>query len=247
MEENQEKNIVNKVVVVTGGSRGIGAEIVKFLAKLDYKVVLNYNKSESYAQDVKKELNDVEIFKADVSKKEEANALIDFAIKKYGKIDVLINNAGIAQTKLFTEITDEDWKNIIDTNLNSAFYCSREAVKNMIHNKSGLIINISSIWGITGASCEVAYSTSKAAINGFTKALAKELGPSNIRVNAIAPGIINTAMNSYLSKDELKNIKEEIPLEKIGDPVDIAKCVKWLIEDNYTTGQIISINGGWIC
>lgn len=247
MEENQEKNIVNKVVVVTGGSRGIGAEIVKFLAKLDYKVVLNYNKSESYAQDVKKELNNVEIFKADVSKKEEAKALIDFAIKKYGKIDVLINNAGIAQTKLFTEITDEDWKNIIDTNLNSAFYCSREAVKNMIHNKSGLIINISSIWGITGASCEVAYSTSKAAINGFTKALAKELGPSNIRVNAIAPGIINTAMNSYLSEDELKNIKEEIPLEKIGDPVDIAKCVKWLIEDNYTTGQIISINGGWIC
>ncbi len=247
MEENQEKNIVNKVVVVTGGARGIGAEIVKFLAKLGYKVVLNYNKSESYAQDVKKELNNVEIFKADVSKKEEANALIDFAIKKYGKIDVLINNAGIAQTKLFTEITDEDWKNIIDTNLNSAFYCSREAVKNMIHNKSGLIINISSIWGITGASCEVAYSTSKAAINGFTKALAKELGPSNIRVNAIAPGIINTAMNSYLSEDELKNIKEEIPLEKIGDPVDIAKCVKWLIEDNYTTGQIISINGGWIC
>ena len=247
MEENQEKNIVNKVVVVTGGARGIGAEIVKFLAKLGYKVVLNYNKSESYAQDVKKELNDVEIFKADVSKKEEANALIDFAIKKYGKIDVLINNAGIAQTKLFTEITDEDWKNIIDTNLNSAFYCSREAVKNMIHNKSGLIINISSIWGITGASCEVAYSTSKAAINGFTKALAKELGPSNIRVNAIAPGIINTAMNSYLSEDELKNIKEEIPLEKIGNPVDIAKCVKWLIEDNYTTGQIISINGGWIC
>lgn len=247
MEENQEKNIVNKIVVVTGGSRGIGAEIVKFLAKLGYKVVLNYNKSESYAQDVKKELNNVEIFKADVSKKEEANALIDFAIKKYGKIDVLINNAGIAQTKLFTEITDEDWKNIIDTNLNSAFYCSREAVKNMIHNKSGLIINISSIWGITGASCEVAYSTSKAAINGFTKALAKEIGPSNIRVNAIAPGIINTAMNSYLSEDELKNIKEEIPLEKIGDPVDIAKCVKWLIEDNYTTGQIISINGGWIC
>ena len=247
MEENQEKNIVNKVVVVTGGSRGIGAEIVKFLAKLDYKVVLNYNKSESYAQDVKKELNNVEIFKADVSKQEEANALIDFAIKKYGKIDVLINNAGIAQTKLFTEITDEDWKNIIDTNLNSAFYCSREAVKNMIHNKSGLIINISSIWGITGASCEVAYSTSKAAINGFTKALAKELGPSNIRVNAIAPGIINTAMNSYLSEDELKNIKEEKKKKKIGDPVDIAKCVKWLIEDNYTTGQIISINGGWIC
>lgn len=247
MGENQEKNIVDKVVVVTGGSRGIGAEIVKLLAKLGYKVILNYNKSESYAQDVQKELNNVEIFKADVSKKEEAQALINFAIKKYGKIDVLINNAGISQTKLFTETTDEEWNNVINTNLNSAFFCSREAVKNMIHNKNGLIINISSIWGITGASCEVAYSTSKAALNGFTKALAKELGPSNIRVNAIAPGIINTEMNGYLNEEELENIKEEIPLERIGEAIDIAKCVKWLIEDNYTTGQIISINGGWIC
>lgn len=111
----------------------------------------------------------------------------------------------------------------------------------MIHNKSGLIINISSIWGITGASCEVAYSTSKAALNGFTKALAKELGPSNIRVNAIAPGIINTDMNNYLSNEELESIKEEIPLERIGETIDISKCVEWLIEDNYTTGQIISI------
>lgn len=247
MEENQEKNIVNKVVVVTGGSRGIGAEIVKFLAKLGYKVILNYNKSESYAQDVQKEVSNVDIFKADVSKKGEANALIDFAIKEYGRIDVLINNAGISQNKLFTEITDEEWNNIINTNLNSAFFCSREAVKNMIHNKKGLIINISSIWGITGSSCEVAYSTSKAALNGFTKALAKELGPSNIRVNAIAPGIINTEMNSYLSDEELEKIKDEIPLERIGETIDIAKCVKWLIEDNYTTGQIISINGGWIC
>ena len=247
MEEKQEKNIVNKVVVVTGASRGIGAEIVKLLAQSGYNVVLNYNKSESYAQDVKNMLNNVDIFKADVSKKEEANALIEFAINKYGKIDVLINNAGISQSKLFTEITDEEWNNVINSNLNSAFFCSREAVKKMLHNKKGLIINISSIWGITGASCEVAYSTSKAALNGFTKALAKELGPSNIRVNAIAPGIINTEMNSFLSNDELENIKKEIPLERIGEAIDVAKCVKWLIEDNYTTGQIISINGGWLC
>lgn len=247
MEENQEKNIVNNIVVVTGGSRGIGAEIVKFLAKLGYKVILNYNKSESYAQDVKKELSNVDIFKADVSKKEEAKALINSVIKKYGRIDVLINNAGISQNKVFTEITDEEWNNIINTNLNSAFFCSREAVKNMIHNKNGLVINISSIWGITGSSCEVAYSTSKAALNGFTKALAKELGPSNIRVNAIAPGIINTDMNNCLSDGELEKMKEEIPLERIGEAIDIAKCVNWLIEDNYTTGQIISINGGWVC
>ena len=177
MEENPERNIVNKVVVVTGSSRGIGANIVKTLAKKGYRVILNYNKSENYAQNVQKELINVDIFKADVSKKAEAVSLINFAIEKYGKIDVLINNAGISQSKLFTDLTDEDWNNIINSNLNSAFFCSREAAKNMIHNKSGLIINISSIWGITGASCEVAYSTSKAALNGFTKALAKELGP----------------------------------------------------------------------
>lgn len=245
MVENQEKNIINKIVVVTGGSRGIGAEIVKLVAEAGNTVILNYNKSESYAQDVKNKFNNVEIFKADVSKKEEAIALIEYTIKKYGRIDVLINNAGISQSKLFTETTDDDWNNIINNNLNSAFFCSREAVKNMIHNKNGLIINISSIWGITGASCEVAYSASKAALNGFTKALAKELGPSNIRVNAIAPGIINTDMNKGLTKEELESIKEEIPLERIGNVTDIAKCVLWLIEDNYTTGQIISINGGW--
>ena len=247
MEENPERNIVNKVVVVTGSSRGIGANIVKTLAKKGYRVILNYNKSENYAQNVQKELINVDIFKADVSKKAEAVSLINFAIEKYGKIDVLINNAGMSQSKLFTDLTDEDWNNIINSNLNSAFFCSREAAKNMIHNKSGLIINISSIWGITGASCEVAYSTSKAALNGFTKALAKELGPSNIRVNAIAPGIINTDMNNYLSNEELESIKEEIPLERIGETIDISKCVEWLIEDNYTTGQIISINGGWVC
>ena len=247
MEENPERNIVNKVVVVTGSSRGIGANIVKTLAKKGYRVILNYNKSENYAQNVQKELINVDIFKADVSKKAEAVSLINFAIEKYGKIDVLINNAGISQSKLFTDLTDEDWNNIINSNLNSAFFCSREAAKNMIHNKSGLIINISSIWGITGASCEVAYSTSKAALNGFTKALAKELGPSNIRVNAIAPGIINTDMNNYLSNEELESIKEEIPLERIGETIDISKCVEGLIEDNYTTGQIISINGGWVC
>ena len=247
MEENPERNIVNKVVVVTGSSRGIGANIVKTLAKKGYRVILNYNKSENYAQNVQKELINVDIFKADVSKKAEAVSLINFAIEKYGKIDVLINNAGISQSKLFPDLTDEDWNNIINSNLNSAFFCSREAAKNMIHNKSGLIINISSIWGITGASCEVAYSTSKAALNGFTKALAKELGPSNIRVNAIAPGIINTDMNNYLSNEELESIKEEIPLERIGETIDISKCVERLIEDNYTTGQIISINGGWVC
>ena len=249
MVENQEKNIVNKIIVVTGGSRGIGAEMVKVLAKSGNHVILNYNKSEICAKNVENDLRkegiNVDTFKADVSKKEEAKSLINFAINKYGKIDVLINNAGISQSKLFTEITDEDWENMMNNNLNSAFYCTREAVKNMIHNKQGLIINISSIWGLTGASMEVHYSTAKAGLIGFTKALAKELGPSNIRVNAIAPGIIDTDMNKEYSSHEIEDIIDEIPLQKIGKTSSIAKCVKWLIEDEYTTGEVISINGGW--
>ena len=134
---------------------------------------------------------------------------------------------------------------MINTNLNSVFYMTQEACKNMIQNKKGCIINISSIWGVVGASCEVHYSVSKAGIDAMTKSLAKEMGPSNIRVNSIAPGIIDTKMNKKLSQEEINNIKEEIQLEKIGRVQDIEKCVEWLIEDEYTTGQIISINGGW--
>lgn len=249
MEENREKSIVNKVVVVTGGSRGIGAQIVKTLANENYKVVLNYNNSKEQAEKIQQELleqgKEIEIIKADVSKREETEKLIQFAINKFNKIDVLINNAGISQEGLFTDVTEEEWQKIIKTNLNSVFYCNQQALKYMIPEQQGCIINISSIWGETGASCEVAYSTTKAAINGMTKALAKEVGPSNIRVNAIAPGIIDTDMNRNLTNEELEQIKEQIPLNKIGKALDIAKCVKWLIEDEYTTGQIISINGGW--
>lgn len=249
MEENREKSIVNKVAVVTGGSRGIGAEIVKTLANENYKVILNYNNSKEQAEKIQQELlgkgKEIEIIKADVSKKEEAEKLIQFAINKFDKIDVLIDNAGISQEGLFTDITEDEWQKIMNTNLNSVFYCTQQALKYMIPEQQGCIINISSIWGETGASCEVAYSTTKAAINGMTKALAKEVGPSNIRVNAIAPGIIDTDMNKNLTTEELEQIKEEIPLNKIGKAIDIAKCVKWLIEDEYTTGQIISINGGW--
>jgi len=240
----------NKTIIVTGGARGIGKEIVKTLANENYNVVLNYNKSEEKAKAIKEQLKlqgkNIEIFKADVSVREEVKGLIQFTLDKFGSIDVLINNAGISQTKLFTDITDDDWEKMIKTNLTSVFYCSQEVMPIMIKNKSGLIINISSIWGITGGSCEVHYSATKAGINGFTKALAKELGPSNIRVNAIAPGIIYTDMCNEYTKEELNEIKQQIPLERIGEPTEIAKCVKWLIEDKYTTGQIISINGGWL-
>lgn len=239
----------NKVIIVTGGSRGIGANICETLATEGYNVVLNYNKSEAKAQEIKsllaeKDIN-IEIFKADVTKRKEVKELVNFTINKYGKIDVLINNAGISQIKLFTDLAEEDWENMIRTNLTACFYTSQEVAKYMISQKEGCIINISSIWGQTGASCEVHYSAAKAGLDGMTKALAKELGLSNIRVNSIAPGIIKTEMNAELTEEELQEITQEIPLQRIGYPQSITKCVKWLIEDDYTTGQIIGINGGW--
>ena len=239
-----------KTVIVTGGSRGIGAAIVKELAEENYNIVLNYNKSEEAAKQIQEELKEkginIEIFKADVSKREEVKALVQFAIDKFNNIDVLINNAGIAQEKTFIDITDEDWNRMLQVNLNSVFYCTQEVLENMIHNKKGWIINISSIWGITGGSCEVHYSVAKAGIDGMTKALAKELAPSNIRVNSIAPGIIATDMSMDYTEEEIKEINSQIPLGKFGEGIDIAKCAKWLIEDNYTTGQVISPNGGWV-
>lgn len=241
---------MNRVAIVTGASRGIGREIAKYLAREKINVIANYNKSEEKAIDLKEELKkeniEIDIVKADVSKRTDAKKLVNYAIEKYGKIDILINNAGIAEFKEFTKITDEDWNEMININLNSVFIMSQEVLENMIHNKNGCIINISSIWGNVGSSCEVHYSTAKAGINGMTKALAKELGPSNIRVNAIAPGLIDTEMNYDISKEQMEIIKEDTPLGRIGKPEDIAKCVKWLIEDTFTTGQIISPNGGWV-
>ncbi len=241
---------MSEVVIITGASRGIGREIAKRLAMKGLTVIANYNKSEEEAKELKKELEEkgfiIDIVKADVSKREEAKELVKFALDKYGRIDILINNAGISEYKLFTDETDEDWDKIINTNLYSVFAMSQEVIPNMIHNKKGLIINMSSAWGVVGGSLEVIYSVSKAGVDGLTKALAKELGPSNIRVNSIAPGMIYTKMNSKFTKEELEEIKEEIPLGKIGDTTDVAKCVEWLIEDKYTTGQVISINGGWI-
>ena len=239
-----------KIAIVTGASRGIGREVAKELAESGITVIANYNKSEEEAKKLQQELEEqnfkLEIFKADVSKREDVKKLVEYTIEKHGKIDILINNAGISEYKLFTDETDEDWDKLINTNLYSAFAMSQEVIPNMVHNKKGCIINISSIWGIVGGSLEVLYSISKAGLDGMTKALAKELGPSNIRVNSIAPGMINTKMNSKFTEKEIEEIKEKIPLERLGDPQDIAKCIKWLIDDNYTTGQVISINGGWV-
>lgn len=239
----------NKTMIVTGGSRGIGKDIVLAFANEGYNIVLNYNNSEMQALKIKGDLKEkginIEIFKADVSKENDVKELINFTIKKFNKIDILINNAGISELKMFQDITLDEWNKMINTNLTSCFLTIKEVIPYMISKKEGCIINISSIWGQTGAALEAHYSASKAGVDGLTKSLAKELGPSNIRVNSISPGIIDTDMNKNIKDDDLENIKNEIPLCKIGKTSDISNCIKWLINDKYTTGQIINVNGGW--
>lgn len=243
-------NFEKKIILVTGASRGIGRTIAIEMAKLGHTVIANYNQSKNDAHSLLKlaqENNyDLEIYQADVSNRINVSTMINYIISKYNKIDVLINNAGISSFNLFTDISDSEWDYVIKNNLYSVFCVSQEVIKEMINKKNGCIINISSVWGLVGSSCESLYSLTKAGIDSITKSLAKELGPSNIRINSIAPGFIKTDMNNNLSKEDITNIKNEIPLQKLGSTLDISKCISWLIQDNYTTGQIISINGGWI-
>ena len=238
-----------KVILITGASRGIGRAIACELANENDIIIANYNKSEESAELLKEELEkdnkNIEIYKADVSKREEVRKMVEYIINKYGKIDVLINNAGISFVKMFTEMSDDEWNYVINNNLYSVFCVSQEVARNMINRKSGVIINISSIFGVIGASCESIYAVTKAGIDALTKSLAKEFSLSNIRVNSVAPGLINTEMNNDLSLEDIKNIEEEIPLKRMGKPEEIAKTVKMLIESEYITGQIIEVNGGW--
>ncbi len=233
-----------KVILITGAAKGIGRQTAITLAKENYQVVVNYNKSQKQAEELQENYN-IDIYKADVTSREEVKKMINYVIGKYKKIDVLINNAGVSSFNLFTDITDEEWERVINANLYSSFCVTQEVLPYMIYEKNGCIINISSIWGIVGASCEALYSITKAGIDAMTKSLAKELGPSNIRVNSIAPGFIDTDMNKEFSKESVESIKEETPLGKIGKTEDISKCIKWLVQDDFTTGQVISINGGW--
>lgn len=234
-----------RIILITGASRGIGRGLAEELSK-DNIVIANYNNSEDKAKELQQNSANIDIFKADVTQKDQVQEMIKYVVDKYGKIDVLINNAGIALEKMFQDTTDDDFNKVIQVNLYSVFNVTKQVLPNMIESKNGCIINISSIDGLNGMSCSSIYSATKAAIDALTKSLAKELGSCNIRVNSIAPGWIDTDMNSIFTKEEEKEFAENTPLGRIGKPEDIAKCARWLIEDSFTTGQVISVNGGCV-
>lgn len=243
---------MKKTVLITGASRGIGKSIAKLFALNNYNVIINYFKSDMLAKKLVEELKEINeatiAIKADISNKSEVDEMFEQIRLSFHCVDVLINNAGIANQILFTDMTAKQWDQIFDVNVKGMFHCTQAVAKDMICRKNGKIINISSIWGLCGASCEVAYSASKAAVIGFTKALAKELGPSNIQINCIAPGIIETDMNNSLDADTVESLINQTPLGKIGSAEDIAHTALFLAGEqaNFITGQVISPNGGFV-
>jgi 3-oxoacyl-[acyl-carrier protein] reductase len=241
-----------KIALVTGASRGIGASIAKKLAEDGYLVIINYFNSEEKAEELMNELVNkgyqADIFKADVGSNEDVKEMISYIKKCYGRLDLLVNNAGISEIKPFLDITIDDWNKMINTNLTSVYNTCSYAVPLMMFNDGGKIINISSMWGQVGGSCESHYSASKGGVIAFTKALAKELSLSNILVNSIAPGCILTDMTKDLGEDALSEVKEETPLNKLGSVEDISNLVSYLASDkaNFITGQVFSVNGGYV-
>ncbi len=235
-----------KNVIITGGTRGIGAACTELFIKNGYNVYAIYNKDEKTAQELSKK-SGCKIYKADVANRDAIRKVISEIINDAGRIDVLVNNAGIAGQKLFIDLEDDEWDNMINTNLTGVYNVTKEVLKNMISNHSGSIVNVSSIWGQCGASCEAHYSSSKAGVIGLTKALAKEVALSGIRVNCVAPGMIKTQMNSAFSQEDIEEICEEIPMGRMGTPQECAELIYFIASEkaSYITGQTIGINGGW--
>ncbi|MBL4935715.1 SDR family oxidoreductase [Clostridium sp. YIM B02515] len=239
-----------KTALVTGASSGIGRSIAVELSKAGAVVAVNYNKNEEGAYETLKIIKENGgfgiIVKGNVGSYEEVKNMIDLTIHKFGRIDILVNNAGISKVGLFMDMQEDEWSDLLNIDLNGVINCSHYALKYMAYQKSGNIINISSIWGNSGASCETVYSAAKGAVNSFTKALAKEMALSNIRVNAIAPGVIDTEMNKWLSLEDKEALLQEIPMMRFGTGEDIGKLAMFLASDEakYITGQIITVDGG---
>jgi 3-oxoacyl-[acyl-carrier protein] reductase len=252
IEKRSSMNLSGKVALVTGASRGIGRAIALELANAGAVVAVNYNNNEEKAIEtlslIKENGGFGIIVKGDISLYEQAKSIIDEVANKLGNVDILVNNAGISKVGLFIDMDEKEWNELINVDIKGVINCSHHALKYMLKQKRGSIINISSIWGKSGASCEVIYSAAKGAVNSFTKALAKEMGPSNIRVNAIAPGVIDTEMNNWLSREEKESLVQEIPMMKFGNSEDIGKLAVFLASDasKYITGQIITVDGGMI-
>lgn len=240
-----------KNAIITGASGGIGTALAKAFAKAGYSLVLLGNRATDRLERLTEECNregsaPAFCLSGDISHAATARKLMEQAVSKLSTVDLLINCAGISHIGLLTDMSDDEWENVIDANLSSVFYCCRSVVPHMVRRKAGRILNISSVWGSRGASCEVAYSASKGAVDSFTKALAKELAPSSIAVNALACGMIDTPMNACFSPEEVKSICDDIPAGRMGTPEEVAKAALLLAEaPAYLTGQIITIDGGW--
>ena len=242
---------MKKTIVITGASRGIGKAIAIELAGKGTNIVINCVNNVDKLNEVRSIIEEkgsvCETFIGDMGNYSDVQKMFDMCLQRFGQVDVLINNAGISVVGLFQDMGEDEWHRICNTNIDSVFNCCHFAVKDMMKRHCGKIINISSVWGLYGASCEVAYSASKGAVNSFTKALAKELAPSHIQVNAIACGAIDTSMNGHLSKEELDELACEIPAGTLGKPEGVARLVKLMLEsDDYLTGQVIQYDGGWI-
>ena len=241
-----------KTVLITGGSRGIGQACAIAFARQGYQVAINYihskEKAEALAQELSAQGHPALAVGADVSRKDQVEAMFQQVEAAFGPVDILVNNAGIAQQKLFTDLTEEDWDRMFQVDVKGMFLCCQRALRTMLHSHSGSIVNLSSIWGISGASCEVHYSAAKAAVIGLTKALAQELGPSHIRVNCVAPGVIDTEMNAHLSRADMDALGEETPLGRIGRAEEAARAIFYLASDQsaFVTGQVLPVDGGMV-
>ena len=239
-----------KNALVTGASGGIGQAVARELARRGWGVALHYWKNEASARRLEEEIlaqgGSARRYQADLTDPAQVEALFAAAEEDFGFLEGLVNNAGTAWKGLFTDMTLEDWRQVLDSDLTSVFLCCRRALPPMIRRKRGSIVNVSSMWGQVGASCEAAYSAAKAGVIGLTKALAKEEGPSGIRVNCLAPGVVRTPMNGDLSLEDLVALREETPLERIGSPEEIAQAAAFLLENTFVTGQVLGVNGGLV-